>query len=138
MKNRHFYPTLTATCFAIGASLMAPVPVRAQSASDTHQVYISWPDLSVEPLEEGAKYEVLTLVDSRSEFAAVFYVIVYIDKERTALLGTFNCNHTFQVMQTSTNGLYDIICAQENQPDEMTVYYLTGEPSGNYSINLGK
>lgn len=131
-------PTLAAISFALGASLVAAFPAAAQFVPDTREVFVSWPDLSVESLQDGAEYEVLAVVDTSSAFGATFYIITYTYKGRTFALGTFNCNHTFEVMQTSTNGLYDIVCVQKDMFDELTVFYLKGEPSGNYSANLSK
>jgi hypothetical protein len=138
MKIWHCKPTLAVICLAPGAALLAALPAMAQFEPDTHQVFVSRPGLLVEPPEDGAKYEVLKVVDTGSPRGTALYIITYNDNGRIIPVGTFNCSQTFEIMQTSTNGLYDIVCVQENKPDDLTVFYLKGEPSGNYSINLGK
>jgi len=129
----------TATAnLTLAATLATATPVAAEFQPYGKKVLVDWPELSVEPRQDGGKYEVLALYEGTAATDRVQYIITYKFTDSSVLLGGYNCNHSFVVMQSNTNGLYDITCVQENQPGEYLVYYLRGEPDGRYSISLAK
>ena len=125
------------TSLLLGVLLTVAAPVLAEFQTDERVVQVAWPMLSVEPPTDGGNYEVLK-IGKTSGSDDVIYVITYKRNTVTSVLGTFNCDHTFDVMQNSTNGLYDIICVQENPTGDYLVFYLRADPIGNYHAHLAK
>lgn len=96
------------------AAAFAGQPALAGFKKSPHQVYVAWPGLSVEELPPQAEYKILAVVDPEDSNNPVIYIINYTYKDKTFPLGAFNCNSRFDILTSSTNGLYDIACARKD------------------------
>jgi len=126
---RAFTTVATATILAWAFAL---TPAQAQFEKTKRVVFIDWPDLSVEPAPMGAEYEILSIVKTGQTNAPVIYVISYNYKGRKFMLGAFNCNLRFEILDTSTNGLRDIRCDERLEFGEEVNTTLTGKDNGAY------
>ncbi len=117
---------------AILAWAFALTPAQAQFEKAKRAVFIDWPDLSVEPVPMGAEYEILSIVETKKTNAPVIYVISYNYKGRKFMLGAFNCNLRFEILDTATNGLRDIRCDERLEFGGEVNTTLTGKKNGAY------
>jgi hypothetical protein len=107
-------------------------PAQAQFEKTKRAVFIDWPDLSIDPAPMGAEYEILSIVETGKTSAPVIYVISYNYKGRKFMLGAFNCNLRFEILDTSTNGMRDIRCDERLEFGDEVNTTLTGLKNGAY------
>ncbi len=121
LKNLSIFLTL---------SLLAlPSVTLAQFQASDAQVFIDWPELQVDR-EPGSQSEakVYAIIDH----PIALYTILENNRFGPAILGVFQCNKEFTVLESSNNDYYDILCVDENIFEEKTTAILRFADDGMY------
>ncbi len=109
----------------------APVASAQKFQKSDWTTFVSWPELSVIPPQPGSEYAVRAQIATIQNGSAI-YVILFNNKGRDYVLGAFNCNNSFEVLTTTTNGLYDIECDFKNVFGTIEKTRLRGTGNGGY------
>ncbi len=109
--------------------VLAPSLSLAQFEPSQAKVFIDWPQLEVEPLQGfNSEFAIYALVDQPK----VIYTITVTTRSNVSVLGAFHCNKEFTVLTSSTNGLYDIRCVEEDLFEQVSTYVLRMGKDGLY------
>ena len=120
---------LLATIIAL--STFAPVVSAQEYQKSDWTTFVGWPELSVIPPEPGSEYAVRALIATIQNGSAI-YVVLFNHKGRDRVLGAFNCNNRFEVLTSSTNGLYNIQCDFKNVFGNIEKTRLRARTDGSY------
>ena len=116
------------TVFAALALALAS-PAQAQFEPSQAKVFVDWPQLEVEPMQGlNSEFAIYALVDQPK----VIYTIIVTTRSNVSVLGSFHCNKEFTVLTSSTNGLYDIRCVEEDLFEQVSTYILRMGKDGLY------
>lgn len=107
-------------------------PAFAEFEKTGRSVFVDWPSLSPAESTDGSEFEVLAIVDTDDANSSVIYVINYLYKSKTFVLGAFQCNHQFEILQSVTNDRYDIRCERKDIFGSISRTILKADDSGMY------
>lgn len=128
-------PPIAVKCFIALMVLVAlaagPLSARAEFTKTDDKLFVGWLELAVNRNPE-TEYGAYAIVQTGGENLPVTYVIFSSFKGKMAVHGAFRCDKEFAVLETHSNGHYDIQCVKQDVFGQKTVTILRYGDSGLY------